>query len=124
MNGQMNKRDNRLVTNQVRKLQVCSWVLLTNMASTTDVKGTTDVKKYDQSHWQVWERIQEQALQQWESFKAGNLCVNSVDSEKGERIDLTIDLGLCCLCVASGCCICCWDAGVGHSSSRTHCCKR
>ena len=44
MNGQMNKRDNRLVTNQVRKLQVCSWVLLTNMASTTDVKGTTDVK--------------------------------------------------------------------------------
>ena len=44
MNGQMNKRDNRLVTNQVRKLQVCSLVLLTNMASTTDVKGTTDVK--------------------------------------------------------------------------------
>ena len=61
-------------------------------------EGHNRREKYDQSHWQVWERIQEQAPQQWESFKAGNLCVNSVDfEEKGERIDLTIDLG-CAAC--------------------------
>ena len=45
-------------------------------------EGHNRREKYDQRDWQVWERIQEQALQQWESFKAGNLCVNSVDFEE------------------------------------------
>ena len=64
-------------------------------------------EKYDQRDWQVWERIQEQARQQWESFKAGNLCVNSVDSEeKGDRIDLTID---------SGCAACALPVGVASA---------
>ena len=47
-------------------------------------EGHNRREKYDQSLWQVWERIQEQAPQQWESFK-------------GERIDLTIDSG-CAAC--------------------------
>ena len=70
-------------------------------------EGHNRREKYDQSHWQVWERIQEQARQQWESFKAGNLCVNSVDfEEKGERIDLTID---------SGCAACALPVGVASA---------
>ena len=69
-------------------------------------EGHNRREKYDQSHWQVWERIQEQALQQWESFKAGNLCVDSVDFEKWERIDLTID---------SGCAACALPVGVASA---------
>ena len=46
-------------------------------------------ENYDRRDWQAWER--KQAQQQWESYKAGNLGANSVDSEMGERIDLTID---------------------------------
>ena len=55
-------------------------------------------EKYDRRDWQAWERIQKQAQQQWESYKAGNLGAISVDSEMGERIDLTIDSG-CAACL-------------------------
>ena len=64
MNGQMDKSSNRLVRNQVKKLQACSWVLLTDVKSATDEKAPTDV---DQRDWQAWEWIQKQARQQWES---------------------------------------------------------
>ena len=54
-------------------------------------------KKYDRRDWQAWERIQKQAQQKWESYKAGNLGAISVDPGVGERIDLTIDFG-CAAC--------------------------
>ena len=56
-------------------------------------------EKYDRRDWQAWERIQKQARQQWESFKAGNLGANSVDYDMGERIDLTID-SACATCAS------------------------
>ena len=39
MNGQMVKKNSRLVRNPVRRLQVCSRVLSTDVTSTTDVTG-------------------------------------------------------------------------------------
>ena len=79
MNGQMDKKPSG-ERNLVRKLQVCSGVLSTDVKSTTDVTG-----------------------------KPGNgsttlgILRNSVDSEVGERIDLTID---------SGCAACALPVGV------------
>ena len=64
---------------------------------------------YDRRDWQAWERIQKQAQQQWESCKAGNLGANSVDSEMGERIDLTID---------SGCAACALPVGVASAGMQ------
>ena len=62
--------------------------------------------KYKQRDWQAWERILKQSRQQWESYRAGNLGANSVDSERAERIDLTID---------SGCAACALPVGVASA---------
>ena len=53
-------------------------------------------KRDSQRDWQAWERIQKQAQGQWKSYTSGNLCVNVVDAELGEIIDLTIDSGVAC----------------------------
>ena len=69
-----------------------------------DAKSTTDVTG------KAWERIQKQAQKQRESYKAGNLGANSVESEMGERIDLTID---------SGCAACALPVGVASAVSAS-----
>ena len=63
-------------------------------------------EKYDRRDRQAWERIQKQAQQQLEHYKDGNLGANFVDSEMGERIDLTID---------SGCPACALPVGVASA---------
>ena len=50
-------------------------------------------EKYSQRDWRVWEKIQEQALRQWKSYKSGGFGAHVVDAEMGERIDLAIDSG-------------------------------
>ena len=80
--------------------------------------------RYHRRDWQAWERIQKQARQHCESYKAGNLGANSVDAEMGERIDLTIDSGCGAYAVPVGVASAVRDAGIGQSSSRAHCCKR
>ena len=74
MNGQMDKRSNRLVRNQVRKLQVCSWVLLTHVESSgTDVKGTADVENTTD----VTGKLGNGSRNRLNPYKAGNLGANS-----------------------------------------------
>ena len=63
-------------------------------------------ERYSQRDWQVWERIQKGARDQWKSYKSGNLCAYAVGSEPGERVDLTID---------SGCAACALPVGVAST---------
>ena len=37
-------------------------------------------EKYSQRDWRAWERIQEQALCHWKSYKSGGFGANSVDA--------------------------------------------
>ena len=64
MNGQMNKKNSRLVRNPVSRLPVCSWVLSTDLKSTTDVTckpGNGSRNKLDDSgnptRLETWMRI-------------------------------------------------------------------
>ena len=50
--------------------------------------------------------IQDQALRQWKSCKSGGFGAYAVDTEMGERIDLTID---------SGCAACALPVGVASA---------
>ena len=80
-----------------------------------DRRGKCDRREgpYDRRDWQAWERILKQTRQRWESYKAGDLGANFVDSETENRLDDR--LWLDCLCVADGCCICSLDARVEQS---------
>ena len=69
-------------------------------------EGPHRLEKYNQCDWQAWERIQKHSQQQWESCRAGKLGANSLDSEMGERLDLTID---------SGCAACALRVGVASA---------
>ena len=94
MSDQIFKRTKRLVRNLMRK----QWGPLIGAASRHE--------KYSQRDWRAWERIQEQALRHWKSYKSGGFGANAVDAEMGERIDLTID---------SGCAVCALSVGVASA---------
>ena len=92
--------------NQVKKLQACSWALLTDVKSATDEKAPTDVKKTTNVTDKPGNGSRNRLDTSGKSYKAGNLGANSVDSEMGERISLTID---------SGCAACALPVGVASA---------